>query len=606
VDLRRLGPGLVLGLIAVVTACQAPGPFGAPGGQGAGGADPRLAAADAKLYSGDYDGAETAYRSLVQAEVPDAAAHYSTLLAYEVRLPEAVQQARDGVATHADSDSLARLSHALETSVDLQAALDAGARAVAIHPVDPLAHAYYGEALMDARRLSEGESQLSQVPATTTDPYARAETERDLGMLAGYQQDNAAELNHYSIALKEQPGFPERSFDLAAYYLTHQQQAPGEQLLNGVQSAEPRGYRALVGAASTAFAAEDLPLAAKLFASAHDVRPPGSEAAIGAAELSVLVGHDARGAHDLLARTLRADPTLSDVYQFARELDLLVLNVDPNTDLTSVVPRPPTDLDATRRAVLDSVNRSRALLGLKPLAADGALADAAEAHAYYVLFNLTDQAIAGTGIHTQSRSDQGFVGVSNLDRARHFGFRGDAADEVIDHLPDGVADVRAWIDSVYHRYALLSPQASSAGYGEARVGLVSMNVLEIGLDPPGRADPLVYPVPNQTAVPPRFLDNEVPDPLPVGAPQPAGYPITLAIGDGQTLRVDAGRLVSPSGIEVPSYSITPGQGDDSSSEWGLVPRSPLQPGGRYRVEVAGAIDGAPFTKQWSFTVARGE
>src|SRR5256885_6994195 len=78
----------------------------------------RLSAADRKLYAGDYDGAENDYRALVKEEVPGATSHYSTLLAYESRLPEAVAQAQAGVSAHADSESLARLARAPDWSQD--------------------------------------------------------------------------------------------------------------------------------------------------------------------------------------------------------------------------------------------------------------------------------------------------------------------------------------------------------------------------------------------------------------------------------------------------------------------------------------------------------
>jgi tetratricopeptide (TPR) repeat protein len=145
---------LALGLcLAAAAGCQVQLPHAQTATSTSPTANGRLQAADARLYRGDYDGAEAAYRSLADARVPDAAAHLSTLLAYEGRFEEAIVQAQAGVALRADSDSLARLTRALDWSENVQAAVQAGVRAVAARPVLPLAHVFYSEALADAGRL---------------------------------------------------------------------------------------------------------------------------------------------------------------------------------------------------------------------------------------------------------------------------------------------------------------------------------------------------------------------------------------------------------------------------------------------------------------------
>jgi len=116
-EVRRRGPSglLLLALSLALVACQAPLVRATPkpsATSSSGTVDRRVAAADTRLYAGDYDGAEADYRSLVAGGVPGAAAHLSTLLAYENRFQEAVDTARAGVELRADSDSLARLTRA--------------------------------------------------------------------------------------------------------------------------------------------------------------------------------------------------------------------------------------------------------------------------------------------------------------------------------------------------------------------------------------------------------------------------------------------------------------------------------------------------------------
>jgi len=102
-------------------------------------------------------------------------------------------------------------------------------------------------------------------------------------------------------------------------------------------------------------------------------------------------------------------------------------------------------------------------------------------------------------------------------------------------------------------------------------------------------------------VPAGFVDDEVPDPLPQGAFSPAGFPASLQLGGAQKLVVKTGRLLDAEGLEVPSYTLTPGD-RIASGRWALVPRQPLKPGARYTAEVAGTVDGTDFSKRWSFTV----
>src|SRR5947208_635929 len=136
---------LLAGLLIAIVGCQSPalGRQAAPRPTASPTAAARLAAADARLFAGDYDGAEARYRVLIDEQAPGAAAHYSTLLAYEARLPQAVAKARAGVSLRADSDSLARLTRALDWSEDVAGAVSAGARAVQARPVTPLAHMFY-------------------------------------------------------------------------------------------------------------------------------------------------------------------------------------------------------------------------------------------------------------------------------------------------------------------------------------------------------------------------------------------------------------------------------------------------------------------------------
>jgi hypothetical protein len=228
--------------------------------------------------------------------------------------------------------------------------------------------------------------------------------------------------------------------------------------------------------------------------------------------------------------------------------------------------------------------------------------EAALSHAFYYLFNLTDPALSGTGTHSETATQPGFTGETAIVRAHHFGYAGGGADEVLDHTytPDG--SVNDWIDAPLHRYTLISPDAQVVGYGEANVGALDVTVMDVGTAAPAARGPVVYPVPDQKGVPATFTGNEVPDPLPSGTAYPVGYAVTIQVGAAQKLTVSSGKLLDRSGKAVDSYTLAPGS-NVGANQWALLAKHPLKSGRTYTVDVSGQVDGQPFSKRWSFTVA---
>jgi tetratricopeptide (TPR) repeat protein len=599
---RRATVHLLLALTLVTAACQVSSAKSEPS-PGTQALDRRLVAADAKLFTGDYDVAESAYRSLVKGNVPQAASHLSTLLTYEGRFPEALTLAQGAVSSSADSESLARLCRVLDWSEDPDSAIAAGARAVAAKPVHPLAHVFYSEALADAGLFDAAARELRTAENMSGDTYVQAEIDREWANYYRARGDAQSELNYTELAVKAQPTFPERRLDLIRYdYVpSHGRQSSARPETDKLMAAHPKNYELLVAAADTALVGGDTERAPALYSAAAAVRPEGTEAALGRAEVDVAINRDFNAAHDLLVNALKRNPTSSSVYEYLRYLDMLVLKKDPASDLGPTTPQRPGDLATDRKAALDGLNNLRSSLGLPQVSEDATMSEAAQAHAYYYMFNASQQQISGTGIHTEDPSLPGFVGAQPLDRDRHFGYGGNRGDEVITHVLTPSGSIADWVNSVFHRYPLADRETSVAGYGEARIGVLSIAVMDLGLGQPGSGDAVAYPSADQTNVPAAFTDNEVPDPLPQGATKPAGYPVTLQLGGAQKLTLTTGRLLGPDGQEVPSYTLNPGN-QVTATQWSLIPHSPLKPGARYTAEVVGTADGKDFSKRWSFTV----
>ena len=581
-----------LGFLA--SACQstalAPKPSATP-------SDP-LAAADARLYAGDYDGAETAYKKLIAAETPDAQAHYALLLDYESRFGEAVTQARAAVAAHPDSISLAQLTRALDWSADVTGAVDAGSRAVKATPVDPLAHIFYAEALADSARFGTARTELMAGEKAARTPFALAEVEREWSNYYRGLGDVLEELNHLQLSIKAQPAFPERQLELARYHYDQQKPVAARTILAALRKQHPADYGVNVSIGDSAALHQDAAVAEPAYQAALKARPNAAAASLGEAELQVSVKRDFSAAHDLLLGSLKANAGSLEVYNFLYHLDLLVLKTDPVAELGAAPTG--TGLSDARKQAFDQVNSFRATAGLPAVVESAPLSQAALAHAYFWLFNFGQPAVADTHVHDEDPALPGAVGADSLARAQHFGFTGTRTMEDISHSYLPAAAVDHWVDAVFHRLPLSDPEATTAGYGEAQVGALSIQVIDLGLTTASTHGLVVYPAPDQANVPNAFLGNEIPDPAP-NARYPTGYPITVQVGSGSTLKVQSAQMVGPDGKAVSGYSLDPAQ--LHANQWGVLPQNPLTKGGRYTLQLSGTIDGQAFQKVWSFTVA---
>jgi tetratricopeptide (TPR) repeat protein len=557
-----------------------------------------LAAADGRLFAGDYDGAEAAYQKLIAAGNPAAQAHYVLLLDYENRFGEAVSQARAAAAAHPDSGSLGRLTRALDWSEDVTGALDAGSRAVKAPPVDPLAHVFYSEALADSARFSTARSELKAGEQAARGAYAIAETEREWSNYYRGLGDPLEELNHLQLSIKAQPVFPERQLELARFQYGQQNPAAAEALLASIRKRHPGDYGVNVAVGDTAALHQDTAIAEAAYQAALEVRRNGAAASLGLAELDVSVKRDFNAAHDLLLASLQANPSSWDVYSYLYYLDLLVLKSDPAKDLGAAPAG--TGLTDARKEALDRVNSFRSTVGLAAVSESVPLSQAALAHAYFWLFNFGQAALADVKIHTEDPTLPGAIGADSLVRAKHFGYDGQRTSEDISHAYLATAAVDHWIDAVFHRLTLSDPEAATAGYGEVQVGALSIQVLDLGLAAVSTHGPVLYPAPDQANVPNAFLGNEIPDPAPT-ARYPTGYAITIEVGSGSTLKVQTAQLLGPDGKGLAGYNIDPAQ--LHANQWGVLPQDPLTTGGRYTFALSGTIDGQPFQKTWSFTVA---
>ena len=595
-------------LAAVLAACTAPVPT-RPGAGGspspafpspAGSAS--LAQADEHFFSGRYTDAEREYRDLAGQGDAHAKAHLAILLAYESRFHESVQQARAAVAAISDSANLARLTRALDWSGETPAAVAAGQKAVAAQPVDPIAHDYLAEAYADAGRYAESRDQLAQAQKQALTVYQRAEVDREWSNYYRDRGQTTDELNYVNIARQAEPGFPERVFELAREYYGAKPSRVSDaraQLAAGLKGHDGE-YPLFVEAGDSALAGNDRTTAESYYHQALAASPGGEAATLGLSQIYVAIKRDPGTAHSLLVTALKAHPDSSAVYQYLFYLDQLVLKKDPLSEIKPIAASAPPGLAQERKSAYDTVDAYRRNTSEGPLHTDTALEKAAQAHAYYVLFNFNNPALDGLGIHAEVSSLPGFTGANSAERDRVFGYRGYQGSEVINHTFTAEAAVEVWVDSVYHRYPLTGRETVDFGFGEASVSTYSVNVMDVGIGPPQTSQPILYPARNQAGIPPGFTGNELPDPAP-NANYPIGYPVTVQVGAANTLALTSAVIAGADGKPLPLYVLPPGGQDVANNELAVMPRSPLKPSTTYTVTIVGRLDGRPWSISWKFT-----
>ena len=159
-----------------------------------------------------------------------------------------------------------------------------------------------------------------------------------------------------------------------------------------------------------------------------------------------------------------------------------------------------------------------------------------------------------------------------------------------------------WVNSVYHRFPILRPDLVAIGYAGVAVGPLVMEDMEFGCDaaaPPGAA--VVFPGPGQATVPASFVDNELPDPVPAGAPRITGYPVSITFPPTVAVRLVSFTLRDSAGNVLATHLISPSVESENSAA--VLAMQPLRPGAQYTATVTATVDGRAYSRSWGFIVA---
>jgi Tfp pilus assembly protein PilF len=605
--------GAVLLLAALLAACDpvTPKPSG-----------PSAASALDLMFQNKYAAAVTQLQDLIRAHPQDARDHatYALVLNYQMKQKPALDEATKAqkLAPN-DGFVLTVLTRVEDWNDDIQGAARDGAAAIKAAPSSALARAFYGEALADVGQYTEAQTQLQKgadLAKKGTD-YDRAEVERNWGNYYRDRKEYTQALDHLKLAAGAQPGWVERLLELARFAIARQDLTGATQYLQRAATLSPddAGLREQLG--DVALFAYDYEVAKTAYQAALKLQPRSALDLKVLGDIAVALDKDASTAAKDERAAIAAQPTdqeagafLVAVLRYLDKNEAAALQAAKQTVAPSGSGTAPAttyvDLDQAaldRQAVaLATVNNYRRLAGLAPVTSSAAIHQSALAHSFYTLFNGNLPSIRDLGIHAEVPSGQGYTGDNVLTRAQHFGYPQRSMAEVITHRSEPAGAVADWIDSVYHRIPLLRADLMELGYGDAYLGPLTVQVMDLAFRETTSGRVILYPAPDQVGVPAAFNGNEIPDPAP-NASYPIGYPVTATFDRNARVTIGAFHLRDPSGAALPGISLQPS--NETENSFAFMANVPLKAGTTYTADLSYTLNGFAGHRVWKFTTALG-
>ena len=577
------------------------------------------------MFHNKYSAAVLQLQELIKNHPNDGVTHaaYALVLNYETKQKQALDEAQ--TAKHLapnDGYVLTILTRVEDWNNQVSQAATDGAAAVKNAPNSALARAFFGEALADTGKYSEAQAQLTKGGelAKKGSDYDRAEVERDWSNYYRDRKDFTQALAHLKLAADDQPNWVERLLELARFSIGRQDLTGATQYLQRAATLSPddAGLREQLG--EVAIFAQDYSVAKSAYQAALKLQPRNALDLEILGDIAIALDKDTTTAANDERAAIAAQPTdqeagdyLVAVLRYLVKDSAAAQQAATQTVAPTSSPAPAATYVDLDKAALDrenlalaTVNRYRRLAGLDPVTSSSVIEQSARAHAFYTFFNGASPDILDLGIHKETSSGQGYTGENVLARARHFGYPQRSMAEVITHRNDPAGAVSDWIDSVYHRIPLLRADLIELGYGDAYLGPMTVQVMDMAYHETSTGRVILYPAPNQVNVPVAFNGNEIPDPAP-NASYPIGYPITATFDRNANVTITGFHLRGPSGADLPGISLQPGNPATTTTEnsFAFMANTPLQPGTTYSVVLSYTANGVAGQKSWQFTTVAG-
>ncbi|MGA7989764.1 MAG: CAP domain-containing protein [Candidatus Dormiibacterota bacterium] len=585
----------------------------------------RLAAASSDVYANRYAAADAAFATLLAAAPSSAAVHAedALVLNYEGNGPQALREAARAVALDPhDADAQAVLCRVDDWAGNFPGALKAGIAATALEPGGPLGLLFYGEALSDSGSTADARREFAlakTVIAAHPTAYLTAELQREQANLDDDLGATATAVQAFEAALAAQPHWLYRTTEVVNAELTAGDLAAARTALDAAAAESPDDLGTIEGLGNDAMLVFDGDAAGALWARALALAPSDPKVLDANGEIAVAVRSDINMGISYFEAALRADryDDTAAAYLMAIATDIrhapatgraeiitaVLGNLPPGVVARHIpmIPAPATLVATDAGVALAAVNAARAHAGLSAVRLDPRLSASALSHSFYWLFNYFAPSVAGLGIHMETLGEVGYTAVYPWTRAVVFGYPNQRIGEDITHSGAPDTAVAQWVNSVFHRFSILRPDLRVVGYGEANVGAVVIEDMEFGFAVATNAPPVLYPGAGQTQVPATFVDNELPDPVPRGDPRTTGYPVTVTFSAADRVSLHSFTLTGPSGQALAAYLLAPSRSTENSAS--LLPVAPLVPGAAYAARISATVDGSPYVRSWTFTVA---
>lgn len=280
-----------------------------------------------------------------------------------------------------------------------------------------------------------------------------------------------------------------------------------------------------------------------------------------------------------------------------------------NSETPMEIGMAPASATPIQRQALYWVNTYRTLAGIPPVTERETLNDSAAWHAKFMSENPSLYE-GGLGPHEQAPTGIGFSGVYFWERMDRAGYSGEPFGEVIAYQARPASAIAHWMETPYHRLPLLHPSACDVGYAEYGSGTEFVNVLDVGrardADPAlvsgAPAGGVAWPPDGADEVPLSWDGAESPAPPAPPAGFPSGPVLSLQFGLGAMVTATHTAVADEFGALVPHVVLTASSDANLKGEPAVVlyPHRPLAPGARYEVTISGTVDGAPYTRTWTF------
>ncbi len=260
-------------------------------------------------------------------------------------------------------------------------------------------------------------------------------------------------------------------------------------------------------------------------------------------------------------------------------------------------PAPPTGAPTDAVSALNTENAVRVAMGIPCANLVLTLCTSAQNHCNYYTTNQGNATCTASSAHDEVSGCPDFTGSDPGARIAAAGYEGNGWSECMAFLGNPADAVKTFIDSVYHRTAVLSPWWTDMGYGDD----TGCDTIDFGPGTAAAAKTVttVYPYAGQTGVPLSFNGaNEGPTPPAPTTGWPSGYPITLY---SQGITATSHQIVVDGTTTPLSHTWLDGDATLGSTAKVMYTDAPLTANTTYHVTITGTTSSGNVRFDWTFT-----